>query len=67
MVTRAASPRPRPPTIPPRVAKVQLCGRLGVEVDGRRVEGELPGRQGRLVLAFLARNRLRPLARSDVL
>jgi SARP family transcriptional regulator, regulator of embCAB operon len=43
--------------------KVQLCGRLAVLVDGRRVEGELPGRQGRLLLAYLALNRLRPVER----
>ena len=28
--------------------RIQLCGRLVVEIGGRRVEGELPGRQGRL-------------------
>ena len=46
---------------------MQLCGRLVVSIDGRRVEGELPGRQGRLLFAFLALNRLRPLTRADVL
>jgi pentatricopeptide repeat protein len=45
---------------------VQLCGRLAVSVDGRRVEGELPGRQGRLLLAFLTLNRMRPVTRADV-
>jgi DNA-binding SARP family transcriptional activator/tetratricopeptide (TPR) repeat protein len=38
---------------PPQVI-IELCGRLAVTVDGRRCEGELPGRQGRLALAFLA-------------
>ncbi len=33
--------------------QVDLCGRLGVTVDGRRREAEL-GRQGRLVIACLA-------------
>jgi pentatricopeptide repeat protein len=46
--------------------RIQLCGRLAVTVDGRRVEGELPGRQGRLLCAFLALNRLRPLTRGEV-
>jgi pentatricopeptide repeat protein len=46
--------------------RIQLCGRLAVTVDGRRVEGELPGRQGRLLCAFLALNRLRPLTRTEV-
>jgi DNA-binding SARP family transcriptional activator len=46
---------------------VQLCGRFVVELDGRRVEDELPGRQGRLVLAFLVANRLRTVARDEVI
>jgi DNA-binding SARP family transcriptional activator len=46
--------------------RIQLCGRLAVTVGGRRVEGELPGRQGRLLTAFLALNRLRPLSRAEV-
>ena len=44
-------------------AKVQLCGRFVVELEGRRVEGELPGRQGRLLLAFLVANRDRTVTR----
>jgi SARP family transcriptional regulator, regulator of embCAB operon len=46
--------------------RVQLCGQLVVSVDGRRVEGELPGRQGRLLLAYLTLNRLRLLSRTEV-
>jgi DNA-binding SARP family transcriptional activator len=46
--------------------KVQLCGRLAVEADGRRVEDELPGRQGRLVLGYLAANRLRTVSRDEL-
>jgi SARP family transcriptional regulator, regulator of embCAB operon len=45
--------------------RVQLCGRLAISVGGRRVEGELPGRQGRLLFAFLALNRLRALTRGE--
>jgi len=45
---------------------VQLCGRLVVELDGRRVEEELPGRQGRLLFAFLAVNRNRALSRDEL-
>jgi len=41
-------------------ARVQLCGRLVVELDGERVEDKLPGRQGRVLFAYLATNRLRP-------
>jgi DNA-binding SARP family transcriptional activator len=45
---------------------VQLCGKLVVEVDGARVEDELPGRQGRLLFAFLVLNRNRTLARDEL-
>ena len=46
--------------------KVQLCGKLVVAVDGTRVENELPGRQGRLLFAFLVINRDRPLTRGEL-
>jgi DNA-binding SARP family transcriptional activator len=46
---------------------VQLCGRLALSVGGRRVEDELPGRHGRLLLAFLATNRLRTVSRDEAL
>jgi len=45
---------------------VQLCGRLVVELDGRPVEEKLPGRQGRLLFAFLAVNRNRTLTRDEL-
>jgi SARP family transcriptional regulator, regulator of embCAB operon len=47
--------------------KVQLCGRLAVELAGSRVEEQLPGRQGRLLFAFLVANRRRTLARDELL
>ncbi len=47
-------------------ARIQLCGRLVVRIDGRRVEHELPGRQGRLAFAYLAANRIRPIPRSEL-
>jgi DNA-binding SARP family transcriptional activator len=46
--------------------RIQLCGRVTVELDGRRVEDELPGRQGRLLFVYLAAHRKRP-ARRDAL
>jgi DNA-binding SARP family transcriptional activator len=46
--------------------RVQLCGQLAVEVCGRRVEGALPGRQGRLLFAYLAVNRQRPVSRDEL-
>ena len=48
-------------------AKVQLCGKLALELDGERVEERLPGRQGRLLFAFLAANRNRALTRDQLL
>ncbi len=46
---------------------IQLCGRYAVELAGRRLEQLLPGRQGRLLFAFLSLNRDRPVSRSEVL
>jgi DNA-binding SARP family transcriptional activator len=45
---------------------IQLCGRFVVELEGRRVEAALPGRQGRLLVAFLALNRDRVVSRSEL-
>ncbi len=47
--------------------KAQLCGRFVLEVDARRVEGDLPGRQGRLLVAFLIANRTRTVGREELL
>jgi DNA-binding SARP family transcriptional activator len=47
--------------------RVQLCGQFVVRLDGRRIEGELPGRQGRLLLAFLALNRVRSAGRDELI
>jgi DNA-binding SARP family transcriptional activator len=48
-------------------ARVQLCGRLVVRIGGRRVENALPGAKGRLLFGFLALNRLRRVARDELL
>ena len=47
-------------------ARVHVCGRLAVEWDGERIEDALPGRQGRLLLAFLTLNRKRPVRRDEL-
>jgi DNA-binding SARP family transcriptional activator len=47
--------------------RVHLCGRLTAEVDGCQVESSLPGRQGRLLFAYLVLNRRRPLQRGELL
>jgi len=50
-----------------KAARIQLCGMLAVEFGGRRCEGDLPGRQGRLLLIYLVINRARPVARRELL
>jgi DNA-binding SARP family transcriptional activator len=48
-------------------ARIQLCGRYAVVIDGSRVEDRLPGRRGRLLFAHLVLNRGRPLPREELL
>lgn len=48
-------------------ARLYLCGRIAVERGGRVLsEGELGGRQGRLLLAFLGTRRAQPVSRSQL-
>lgn len=51
------------PTVP---ARVQLCGSIVVEQNGLRWEAGLPGRQGRLLLAYLVVHRHRSCARQEL-
>jgi DNA-binding SARP family transcriptional activator len=48
-------------------ARIQLCGRFAVDIDGSRIEGTLPGRRGRVLFAYLVLNRGRPLPRDELL
>ena len=48
-------------------ARIQLCGRFVVDIDGARIEGTLPGRRGRVLFAYLVLNRGRPLPRDKLL
>src|SRR2546425_11589093 len=50
-----------------KATRIQLCGMLAVEIEGRRREVELPGRQGRLLFVYLVVNRARPVARRELL
>ncbi len=43
--------------------RVQLCGTFAVEVNGRSVGQQVPGRQGRLLLAYLVLHRPQPIPR----
>ncbi len=45
---------------------MHLCGRLQVEWDGERLESALPGRQGRLLFAFLTLHRERLVRRDEL-
>ena len=47
--------------------RIQLCGTLAVEIDGRRIDHDLPGRQGRLLLAYLVVHRLRAIRRDELI
>ena len=49
------------------LARVQLCGTFAVELFGRRIDNMLPGRQGRLLFAYLALSRLQPVSRSALI
>ncbi len=53
-----------PPSAPVRV---HLCGRLEVRADDRDATPELPGRQGRLLFAFLVLERGRPIPRDRLI
>jgi DNA-binding SARP family transcriptional activator len=46
--------------------RIVLCGALAVERDGRRIEDDLSGRQGREVFAYLVLNRSRTVARDEL-
>jgi len=51
----------------PRATRIQLCGRLVVELDGRRVEHALPGPKGSLLFAYFVLNRDRRMSRDELL
>jgi DNA-binding SARP family transcriptional activator len=46
--------------------RIQLCGRLVAEIEGRRIEDDLPGAQGRVLFAYLVASRRRPSGRSEL-
>jgi SARP family transcriptional regulator, regulator of embCAB operon len=48
-------------------ARIQLCGRFVVDVDGSRIEDSLPGRRGRVLFAYLVLNRGQALPRDELL
>lgn len=46
--------------------RVQLCGTIRIERGSERFEHRLPGRQGRLLFAYLVLNRDRPCSREEL-
>ena len=48
-------------------ARVQLCGRFAVGINGSRIEHMLPGRRGRVLFAYLVLNRGREVPRDELL
>lgn len=55
------------PELKPGTTRIQLCGRLKADVDGRHVTPMLRGRQGRALLAYLVLNRGRPVSREELI
>ena len=49
-----------------RPVRIQICGMLAIERDGQRLEGGLPGRQGRLLFTYLVVNRHRHVPRDEL-
>ncbi len=50
----------------PFATRIQICGSLAVERGGERLESQLPGRQGRLLLTYLVINRHRQVSRDEL-
>jgi DNA-binding SARP family transcriptional activator len=54
------------PELDTGATRIQLCGRLKADVNGRHVTPALRGRQGRVLLAYLVLNRGRPVSRDEL-
>src|SRR3954469_17409778 len=55
-----------PRVVEGHATRIRVCGRLIVELQGRRLEESLRGRQGRLLFAYLALHRDRPVRRDEL-
>jgi DNA-binding SARP family transcriptional activator len=49
------------------LARIQLCGPTVIETGAHRLDGLLPGRQGRLLFAYLVLNRHRLTTRNEMI
>lgn len=50
-----------------RDTRIYLCGRFVAAVENRRIETALPGKQGRLLFAYLALERQRKIPRDELI
>ena len=50
-----------------RETRIQVCGRLVVEIAGEQVQDALPGRQGRILFGYLAAFRNRAHSRDELM
>src|SRR3954469_9080110 len=71
-VGKSLEKRWRPSTLGPSVPtdggwEIRLCGPIEVAHGGRRIEGGIPGRQGRLLFAYLVRQRQRVCSRAELI
>ena len=55
------------PAIETEATRIQLCGRLRVDIGQRHVTPALRGRQGRVLLAYLVLNRKRSVSRDELI
>ncbi|MGO8961029.1 MAG: AfsR/SARP family transcriptional regulator [Streptosporangiaceae bacterium] len=53
-------------TLVPAATRVQLCGPTVIERHGERIDSRLPGRQARLLFAYLVLNRNRLVGRDEL-
>ena len=65
--TRGLERRKTAAMTPNGETRIQLCGRLVVRLEGRRVDDALPGALGQLLFVYLALNRLRRIDRDELL
>src|SRR6476661_7757258 len=65
--TRGLERRKTAAMTPNGETRIQLCGRLVVRREGRRVDDALPGALGQLLFVYLALNRLRRIDRDELL
>jgi DNA-binding SARP family transcriptional activator len=54
-------------TVAVATTRIEVCGALRIELEGRRVDPQLPGRKGRQLFACLVLSRDRPMSRDQLI